>query len=203
MANNRDVWVFIEQEEGKSPRSAWNCWRRGKSWRRPLGGQVCGLLCGYEVGDLAETVIHHGADRVLLADHPELEIYRTLPYARVATDLVRERKPYIFLFGASPIGRDLAPRVASAVRAGLTADCTDLQIGDYVSKKDKQVYKDLLYQIRPAFGGNLIATIVNPDDAPADGDRARRRDAPPRAGRARARASSKRSPRRLTRATWR
>jgi len=75
---------------------------------------------------------------------------------------VRERKPYIFLLGASPIGRDLAPRIASAVRAGLTADCTDLQIGDYESKKEKRVYQDLLYQIRPAFGGNLIATIVNP-----------------------------------------
>jgi electron transfer flavoprotein alpha subunit len=114
------------------------------------------------VGDLAEKVIYHGADRVLLADHPELEIYRTLPYARVAAGLVRERRPYIFLIGATPIGRDLGPRIASAVRAGLTADCTDLQIGDYTSKKDKQVYRDLLYQIRPAFGGNLIATIVNP-----------------------------------------
>jgi len=80
----------------------------------------------------------------------------------VATGLVQERRPYIFLIGATPIGRDLAPRVASSIRCGLTADCTDLQIGDYTSKKDKQVYADLLYQIRPAFGGNLIATIVNP-----------------------------------------
>jgi electron transfer flavoprotein alpha subunit len=162
MANNRDIWVFIEQEEGTIAEVSLELLAKGQELAQTLGGQVCGLLCGYEVGDLAETVIHHGADRVLLADHPELTIYRTLPYARVATDLVRERKPYIVLFGASPIGRDLAPRVASAVRAGLTADCTDLQIGDYTSKKDKQVYKDLLYQIRPAFGGNLIATIVNP-----------------------------------------
>ncbi len=162
MTNGRDVWVFIEQEEGKIAEVSLELLAKGQELAQTLGGQVCGLLCGYEVGDLAETVIHHGADRVLLADHPELEIYRTLPYARVVMDWVRERKPYIVLFGASPIGRDLAPRVASAVRAGLTADCTDLQIGDYVSKKDKQVYKDLLYQIRPAFGGNLIATIVNP-----------------------------------------
>jgi electron transfer flavoprotein alpha subunit len=123
---------------------------------------VCGLLCGHQVEGLAETLIQHGADQVLLADHPELDNYRTLPYARVASDLVRERRPYIFLIGASPIGRDLAPRIASSARAGLTADCTDLQIGDYTSKTEKKVYKDLLYQIRPAFGGNLIATIVNP-----------------------------------------
>jgi electron transfer flavoprotein alpha subunit len=162
MASERDVWVFVEQEEGKIAEVSLELLAKAQELARTLDGRVCGLLCGYQVSDLAETVIHHGADRVLLADHPELEIYRTLPYARVAADLARERKPYIFLFGASPIGRDLAPRVASAVRAGLTADCTDLQIGDYVSRKDKQVYKDLLYQIRPAFGGNLIATIVNP-----------------------------------------
>ena len=159
---NRDIWVFIEQEEGTIAEVSLELLAKGQELARTLGGQVCGLLCGYEVGSLAEAVIHHGADRVLLADHPELAIYRTLPYARVTSDLVRERKPYIFLFGASPIGRDLAPRVASSIRAGLTADCTDLQVGDYASKKDQQVYKDLLYQIRPAFGGNLIATIVNP-----------------------------------------
>jgi electron transfer flavoprotein alpha subunit len=121
-----------------------------------------GLLCGHNVGDLTDTVIHYGADRVLLADDPELEMYRTLPYARVAINLVTARQPYIILVGASPIGRDFAPRVASAVKSGLTADCTDLQIGDYTSKKDKTTYEDLLLQIRPAFGGNLIATIVNP-----------------------------------------
>jgi electron transfer flavoprotein alpha subunit len=162
MTTDRDVWVFVEQEEGIIAEVSLELLAKGQELAQTLGSQVCGLLCGSEVGSLAETVIHHGADRVLLADHPELAIYRTLPYARVATDLVRERKPYIFLFGASPIGRDLAPRVASSIRAGLTADCTDLQIGDYASKKDQQVYKDLLYQIRPAFGGNLIATIVNP-----------------------------------------
>jgi electron transfer flavoprotein alpha subunit len=166
MIDNRDVWVFIEQEEGKIADVSLELLAKGQELARTLKGQVCGLLCGYEVGDLAQMVIHHGADRVLLADHPELALYRTLPYARVATELVRERRPYVFLLGATPIGRDLAPRVASSVRAGLTADCTDLQIGDYTSKKDKYVYTDLLYQIRPAFGGNLIATIVNPNTRP-------------------------------------
>jgi electron transfer flavoprotein alpha subunit len=162
MTDDRDVWVFIEQEEGIIADVSLELLAKGQELAQMLKAQVCGLLCGYQVGDLAETVIHHGADRVLLADHPKLETYRTLPYARVAADLARERKPYIFLMGATPIGRDLAPRVASSLRAGLTADCTDLQIGDYASKKEKRVYNDLLYQIRPAFGGNLIATIVNP-----------------------------------------
>jgi electron transfer flavoprotein alpha subunit len=162
MANERDVWVFVEQEEGKIADVSLELLAKGQELARTLKGQVCGLLCGYGMDDLAQAVIHHGADRVLLADHPELEMYRTLPYAKVTTGLVQERRPYIFLIGATPIGRDLAPRVASSVRSGLTADCTDLQIGDYTSKKDKQVYTDLLYQIRPAFGGNLIATIVNP-----------------------------------------
>jgi electron transfer flavoprotein alpha subunit len=103
---------------------------------------------------------------VLVADHLELELYRTLPYSRMAVDLVREYQPYIFLIGATPVGRDLAPRVASTLKVGLTADCTDLQIGDYELKKEKQVCKDLLLQIRPAFGGNIIATIVNPKTRP-------------------------------------
>ncbi len=162
----KDVWVFIEQEDGKLADVSLELLAKGQELARQLNGRVCGLLCGHNIGALAETVIHHGADCVMLADHPELENYRTLPYARVATDLARERRPEIFLIGATPIGRDLAPRIASALRVGLTADCTDLQIGEYTARKDKQVYPDLLYQIRPAFGGNIIATIVNPHTRP-------------------------------------
>jgi electron transfer flavoprotein alpha subunit len=161
-SNSRDVWVFIEQEEGVIADVSLELLAKAQELAGTLDSQVCGLMCGYQVGDLAETVIHHGADRVLWADHPELEMYRTLPYAKVTTELVQEQQPYILLFGATAIGRDLAPRVASASRAGLTADCTDLQIGDYTSKKDKRTYNDLLLQIRPAFGGNIIATIINP-----------------------------------------
>lgn len=162
MTNQRNVWIFIEQEEGQLAEVSLELLGKGRDLANKLGSELWAVLGGYQVGELAETTIHSGADRVLLADHPELEFYRTLPYARLAIDLIQAHRPYIFLVGATPIGRDLAPRVASAVRAGLTADCTDLQIGDYESKKDKKVYKDLLYQIRPAFGGNLIATIVNP-----------------------------------------
>ena len=166
MSGNQDVWVFVEQEDGKIADVSLELLNKGQELAQPLNGQVCGVLCGYQLDGLAEQAIHHGADCVFVADHVELEDYRTLPYARVASDLVRDRQPYIFLLGASPIGRDLAPRIASSVRCGLTADCTDLQIGDYESKKEKKVYKDLLYQIRPAFGGNIIATIVNPNTRP-------------------------------------
>ncbi len=162
MANDRDVWVFIEQTDGQIADVSLELLSEAQELADILGSRVYGVLCGHQVETLAQVAIHHGADVVLWADHPELENYRTLPYAKVVAGLIEEREPYIFLYGATPVGRDLAPRVASAVRAGLTADCTDLQIGDYVSRKDKQTYEGLLYQIRPAFGGNLIATIVNP-----------------------------------------
>jgi electron transfer flavoprotein alpha subunit len=166
MNDSRTVWVFVEQEEGKIADVSFELLSKARELADTLGGEVWGLLGGYQVEPLAQTAIHHGADRVLLADHPELELYRTLPYARLAINLIQARQPYIFLVGATPIGRDLAPRVASACRAGLTADCTDLQIGDYTAKKDGITFKDLLLQIRPAFGGNLIATIVNPNMHP-------------------------------------
>lgn len=166
MTINNDVWIFVEQEEGKIADVSFELLAKGQELAHQLNSQVCGVLCGVNVEALAETVIHNGADHVLLADHPELEHYRTLPYARIMANLARERRPYAFLIGASPIGRDLAPRLASSLQVGLTADCTDLQIGDYESKKEKKIYPNLLYQIRPAFGGNIIATIVNPHTRP-------------------------------------
>jgi len=164
MNDRRDVWVFVEQDMGGIAAVSLELLCKARDLAERLGSRVCALLCGHDIAPLAEKVIHYGADLVLLADHPELSEYRTLPYARLATDLLRERQPYIFLLGATPVGRDLAPRIASAVRAGLTADCTALQIGDFESRG--QTYTDLLYQIRPAFGGNVIATIVNPQMHP-------------------------------------
>jgi electron transfer flavoprotein alpha subunit len=160
------IWVFIEHTDGHIADVSLELTGKARELGDRLGSEVVGLLCGHNVDALAQDVILHGADRVLLADHPELESYRTLPYARVAINEARKRKPEIFLIGGTPNGRDLAPRVASALRCGLTADCTDLQIGDYTIKKEDKTYKDLLYQIRPAFGGNLIATIVNPNTRP-------------------------------------
>jgi electron transfer flavoprotein alpha subunit len=164
MNNSRDVWVFIQQELGGIAGVSLELLSKARELADELDSRVCALLFGHDIAHLAETVIHHGADRVLMADHPELTNYRTLPYARVATDLLQERQPYIVLLGATPIGRDLAPRVASASNAGLTADCTALEIGDFERRGD--TYTDLLYQIRPAFGGNVIATIVNPEMHP-------------------------------------
>ncbi|HIE58148.1 MAG TPA: electron transfer flavoprotein subunit alpha/FixB family protein [Anaerolineales bacterium] len=166
MTSSKNVWVFIEQESGKIADVSLELLAKADELAQTLGGQVWGLLCGHKVSNLAASVIHYGADRVLVADHSELEIYRTLPYTRVAVDLVREHQPDIFLIGATPLGRDLAPRLASALQVGLTADCTDLQIGDYNFRMEKRIYTDLLYQIRPAFGGNIVATIVNPKTRP-------------------------------------
>jgi electron transfer flavoprotein alpha subunit len=166
LSDTKNVWVFVEQDGGTLAEVSLELMAKGRELADRLGSQVWAVLLGAEVSGLTKDLVARGADRVLLAEHEELRLYRTLPYARVLTGLIEMRSPYILLFGATPVGRDLGPRVASASRSGLTADCTDLQIGDFDSKKDKTVYKDLLLQIRPAFGGNLIATIVNPNHRP-------------------------------------
>jgi electron transfer flavoprotein alpha subunit len=164
MKGDRDVWVFIEQQGGNVAVVSLELLTKARELADQLGGRVGALVFGHRVADLTETVIQYGANVVYLADHAELALYRTLPYARVAIDLVQELQPYIILLGATPTGRDLAPRIASACWAGLTADCTSLKIGDF--ERRGTVYEDLLYQIRPAFGGNIIATIVNPEMHP-------------------------------------
>jgi electron transfer flavoprotein alpha subunit len=166
MTDKRNVWVFIEQDEGLIAEVSLELLAKGREIAGLLGSEVWGIVCGFQTGELAESVIQYGADQVLLAEHAELEEYRTLPFCRAVTRMAQQWTPYIFLIGATPVGRDLAPRIASALKVGLTADCTDLQIGDYVSKKENKTYKDLLYQVRPAFGGNIIATIVNPKTRP-------------------------------------
>lgn len=166
MIEQKSIWVFIEHADGRIADVSLELAGKARDLADLLGYDVVGLLCGHDVDEMARDVIRHGADRVLLADHPELAYYRTLPYARVAITEARRRRPEIFLVGGTPNGRDFAPRVASALRCGLTADCTDLQIGDYYLKREDRTHKNLLYQIRPAFGGNLIATIVNPNTRP-------------------------------------
>jgi len=119
------------------------------------------VVIGSNVKSLAEETFKFGVTEALVIDHPALEHFRTIPYSRVLTELVEIHKPRIVLFGATVIGRDLAPRVASHTKSGLTADCTDLQISTV--KYLKKDYEDLLLQIRPAFGGNIIATIITPE----------------------------------------
>jgi electron transfer flavoprotein alpha subunit len=164
MSKAREVWVFVEQADNTIATVSLELLSKAQELAAQLDDRVVALLLGHEVADLVDPVIHQGADTVYVADHPELALYRTLPYARVIIDLVKEHAPYILLMGATPVGRDLAPRVASACRAGLTADCTALKIGDLERRTES--YKDLLFQIRPAFGGNVMATIVNPEMHP-------------------------------------
>jgi electron transfer flavoprotein alpha subunit len=161
-----EVWIFAEQHEGKLEDTPLELMSKGRSLADELGVGLSAVLIGDNVRGLAERLGHYGADTVYLAEHPLLEHYQTNPYARVIDDLVAKYKPQIVLYGATACGRDLAPRVASAIKAGLTADCTDLQIGNHEVKKEKQVYENLLFQIRPAFGGNIIATIINYDRWP-------------------------------------
>ena len=117
MPNERNVWVFVEQVEGQLAEVSLELLAKGRELAQRLGGEVWAVLGGHHIEPLAQTVIQCGADRVLAADHPELALYRTLPYARMLIQLVQARRPYILLIGATPVGRDLAPRVASAVRA--------------------------------------------------------------------------------------
>jgi len=123
------------------------------------------LIGGKGIEATAKELVALGADDVVVVEDGRLRRYETLPYEKIVANLIRKTSPQIVLYGATPVGRDLAPRVASALRVGLTADCTSLEIGDHTTK-DKKTYKDILYQIRPAWGGNMIATIVSPDHRP-------------------------------------
>lgn len=160
--HNKDVWVFVEQRNGKAADVSFELLSKGYKLAQTMRGSLKAVVIGSDMKDLAAETFRYGADEVLLVDDPALKQYRTLPYARMFTSLVKYYSPRIVLFGATIIGRDLAPRVASETRSGLTADCTDLQISDvtYLRKN----YPQLLLQIRPAFGGNIIATIITPDN---------------------------------------
>jgi electron transfer flavoprotein alpha subunit len=162
-----EVWVFAEQHRGKLEDTSLELLSRGSILAKQLGVKFAAVLLGdNNVKPLCDKLIHFGADKVYLAQHPLLEHYQTNSYNKVIYDLIHKYEPQIVLFGATPTGRDLAPRLASAVKAGLTADCTDLQIGSHEIKKTGEKYDNLLMQIRPAFGGNIIATIINYDRWP-------------------------------------
>ncbi len=159
-----EVWVFIEQNNGKIAEVSLELLGKATALTDKIKVKIGAVLLGNDVKSLNKTLISYGADKVYYAENKNLKNYTTLPYAKVVVELIKEYQPQIVLYGATTTGRDVAPRIASELRVGLTADCTDLQIGDY-STKEKE-YKDILYQIRPAFGGNIIATIVSPDHRP-------------------------------------
>ena len=161
-----NVWVFIEQEGGKLADVSLELVSKGTELAAKLGVCVEAVLLGSNVEKCCDTLFQYGCKKVYLADDPRLEPFTVLPFAKVIMDLIKEHRPNILLFGATMKGRELAPRVASEKLAGLTADCTDLRIDDFDDKVNKKFYKNKLMQIRPAFGGNIIATIVNTWDDP-------------------------------------
>ena len=161
-----EVWVFAEQEDDSLNDVSLELCTKTRDLADTLGVKMAAVLIGWNVRELSHRLIAHGADRVYHVNDKKLEHYRTLPYSRVMCELIGKHKPQIVLYGATPLGRDLAPRIASEMKAGLTADCTALDIGDYTERTTKEVHKDLLLQIRPAFGGNIIATIINYDRWP-------------------------------------
>ncbi len=166
MADDRNVWVFAEVSNGRAAEVSLELVSKARQLAADLDGKVGAFILGETVEPLAETLIAHGCDEVYVTEHPGLSHYSALPYAHVIADLIREGRPEIVLFGATTIGRDLAPRVASQLWAGLTADCTDLQIGSHTDNVRNKTYEKILMQIRPAFGGNIIATIVTPETRP-------------------------------------
>jgi electron transfer flavoprotein alpha subunit len=139
---------------------------KARSLANQLKVQVEGILIGSNIKDLEKELYTHGANIVHKAEDKRLEFYQTLPHSNIVCEIIKSEKPQIVLFGATPVGRDLAPRVASALKSGLTADCTSLEIGDHFENKTEKKYENMLYQIRPAFGGNIVATIINPDTRP-------------------------------------
>lgn len=153
----KDVWVFAEQHGGHIEPVTYELLGEGRKLANDLGQRLCAILVGSGVGEAAATLVARGADRVLLVDKPELAYFQDEPYAAVLVDVIRKHKPAVVLFGASTVGRSLASRVAVPLHAGLTADCTGLAIDPKT--------KDLL-QTRPAFGGNIMATIVTPNVRP-------------------------------------
>jgi len=151
-SDHKGVWVFAEQRQGRLTDVSLELLGKAQALAQTLDEEVTAVLLGNQVKGLAETLIQHGAGTVLVAEHEALKDYRTLPYTQVLAEAVQARKPNIFLMGASHIGRDLAPRVSRRIEAGLTADCTELTIA---------TEENLLLQTRPAFGGNVMATIAN------------------------------------------
>lgn len=157
IADYKGVWVFAEQRNGELHKVSLELLGKGREIADKLGVELTAVLLGHEVEELANTLALHGADKVLLADHPLLKDFTTDGYAKVMCDIVNERKPEIIFLGASVNGRDLAPRVAARLETGLTADCTALDIDEENNN---------LLMTRPAFGGNLMATIVCGDHRP-------------------------------------
>ncbi len=152
-----DVWVFAEQRDNIISSVAYELLGEGRKLADATGENLCAVLIGDGIKEKAQDLISHGADKVYLADAPLLKYFQDDPYTQVFVDLIKEWFPSIVLMGATAVGRSLAPRVAARLKTGLTADCTGLEI-------DKE--RGILLQTRPAFGGNIMATIICPGTRP-------------------------------------
>lgn len=161
-----NIFVICELDEGKIADVSLELMTKARSLANQLHCKLEALVLGHQLANVEAQLFPYGADVVHVGDHKALAPYTTLPHAAVIIDLFQKEKPQIALMGATTQGRDLGPRVSSALFSGLTADCTALEIGDHEEKKENKLYKNLLYQIRPAFGGNIVATIINPDCRP-------------------------------------
>jgi electron transfer flavoprotein alpha subunit len=161
-----NIFVYCEIEDGLVADVSLELLTKGRKLANEINVKLEALVIGSELKDIEKQLFPYGVDVVHVADDPRLYPFRTLPHTEIVVHVFEKEKPEIALFGATSVGRDLAPRVASALRCGLTADCTSLEFGDHKDNKSGTEYKNLLYQIRPAFGGNIIATIINPDTRP-------------------------------------
>lgn len=153
-------------EEGQVAEVSLELLTKGRSLANQLNCKLEAVVIGHQLDNIAEQIVPYGVDSLYIADDSRLYPYQTLPHTSIVVKLFKEQEPQIALMGATSIGRDLGPRVSSALHSGLTADCTSLETGEHYDKKSDKSYKNLLYQIRPAFGGNIIATIINPDCRP-------------------------------------
>ena len=161
-----NLFVYLEIEDGIVGDVSLELLTKGRTLADQLKCKLEAVAAGYQLDTVGDQVFPYGVDTLYLADDKRLAPYTTLPHTSLLVNLFKEEKPQIAFMGATSIGRDLGPRVSSALFSGLTADCTSLEIGTYEDKKAGKVYENLLYQIRPAFGGNIIATIINPDHRP-------------------------------------
>ncbi len=162
----KGVYVFAQQVDGEMSSIAFELLGKAKDLAKDLNTEVTAVVLGSGIKVLADPLAEYGADKVIVVDDPELEVYRTEPYTHALASVINEYKPEIMLVGATAIGRDLGPRVSARVQTGLTADCTVLEIGDFNDVMAKTTLPNQLLMTRPAFGGNTIATIACPYNRP-------------------------------------
>lgn len=162
-----NVFVYCEIEGTKVAEVSQELLTKGRKLADELGVQLHAVVAGSGVrGEVEGQILPYGVDKLFVFDGEGLFPYTSAPHTDIIVNLFKEENPQICLMGATVIGRDLGPRVSSSLTSGLTADCTQLEIGSYDDRKTGKHYDGLLYQIRPAFGGNIVATIVNPDHRP-------------------------------------